>query len=271
MSKSANKKSKGASRPRNNRAPTQQGKTEVMAGRTLFVTQTADANGVSVSRIYPTFVSDRLQVMDELYMEYRFTYLRIAAVQPRSGVNVFAAFTNTLSNAGLAPANRFEVSEMEGAEVFWFNSVTPQHVEASRKFLAGGRLANWFKTNPSAGVDDQVEFQCALVVAPLVATTGTAEFYLEYEVEYRDRVPSGYASTSRKQEVIEPRGEIVSVLPTGNNDYGELVPSESKAVCPPTRSRPDPGVVLPTTVGTRQAEASVPLGTSRNRALFRPP
>ncbi len=240
-----------ANNPRG-RAPTQTGYTEIVTGRSLFQTSTADANGMVAEPLYPGLISTRLGTFDDLFMEYKFTYLRFTAVQPRAGTTVYAALVPVKVDSGLLPTTRFEVSETEGAVAFWYNSVTPQHLIADRKFLEGSRETLWFKTQPSSGVEDALEYQVTLVLGPLAATTGFAEFFVEYEVQYRGRVPPALSSETKMRSMNEvaPIGELVSIVPF---DGGRTITSESPdAKRPPSTpaagftgagpvSGPDPG------------------------------
>jgi len=217
--------------------------TEVATGRALFNTSPANANSVTVDNLNPARFGGRIADLSALFTEWRFTRLVFHGLQLRAGVTTILAYTPAASPTNAEPVSRADCSEIECSAPFWWASTRPDRLVVTRAYLLGTRENNWFKTEPNAAVDDQLEYQGTLFAAG-IAQGASAELWVDYTVEFQGRVPSSTSSVTR-QEVVQPRGILVQEELPPLTTWAELDAEETKSQAPShdaTTRRPSPAV-----------------------------
>ncbi len=156
---------------------------EKASGRYYLSMGPANANGIVSFGLTPAFLGTRLATIADLFLEFRFTNLRMSWLS--SGTTVLGYYYQYEPNV---PTSIAEASEGDYCLVHFINHFTPSRLQLPFRAMQGGRPLNWYRTIPS-GADDNFEYQGMLYGAGV--TTGQyLNVWIEYDIEFRSRSPS---------------------------------------------------------------------------------
>jgi len=168
---------------------------ERASGRYYISLGPANANGVVSFGLTPAFLGARLADLANLFLEFRFTRLRVSwlATGYLGGPTIVGYYAQY---EPAVPTSMTEASETDYCQICFAAQTTRSSITVPLAVMGGNRAVTWYRTIPAAGADDNLEYQGMLFGAGLTPTTGLMPLWVEYDIEFRGRAP-GVVSVTR--------------------------------------------------------------------------
>jgi len=237
--------------------------TEKASGRYYLTLGPANANGVVSFGLTPAFLGARLADLANLFLEFRFTGLRITWLSSTTTlVGYYAVYEPSV------PTSLVEASETDYVKPCFATQLMPARYRVPADALLGNRTINWFRTIPAAGADDNLEYQGMMFAAGL-AVSAYLNVFVEYDIEFRGRAP-GVVSVTRplaERQRQYARDSVNDALP--RPDDGETSDQWEDSDLPEQKS-----MTPPSRVDKRSTKSSLAVGSNaglgRGRPVARP-
>jgi len=179
-------------------------------GGTVLYTSAASAGLITVN-LHPTLISTRAADVADSFSLYRFTRYKIVAM-PASSQTSVVAYTDCIEATGSGTINSaIKMSEYPNAFIQTASCTIPHGVVIPRSFLRG--KYTWYSCSTSGaaittgGNYSEAIYQGATLIYQTAAAA--ANFWLEYEIEFKD--PSFGGATPSRRPALEhfPSVELV--------------------------------------------------------------